>query len=164
MSTGPTHFKYFCSRCQVEHIQPISGPAPRLEDIPTSCGNDFPAFPSAVVAIPPEKYMEAMEACCQTPKVFFDGETILVPENEHQVIAMLIESFSGVATFGHAKEYEYATLASQAGIGGKLLILGQAVSGRTGQSAAEMVSQALDDPAAALLAWNALYGSSMLPH
>lgn len=115
MSTGPTHFKYFCSRCQVEHLQPFSGPAPRPEDIPTSCGNDFPAFPSAIVAIPPEKYMEAMEATCKTPKVFFDGETILLPEHEHQVIAMLIERFGGIASVGHAKEYEYATLASQAG-------------------------------------------------
>lgn len=44
MFTGPTHFKYFCSRCQVEHLQPFSGPAPRPEDIPTSCGNDFPTL------------------------------------------------------------------------------------------------------------------------
>ncbi|KPC01967.1 Uncharacterized protein AC501_3253 [Pseudomonas amygdali pv. lachrymans] len=46
----------------------------------------------------------------------------------------------------------------------ELLRLGQAVHECTGQSAEEMVRVALEQPSATLLAWSALYRSSMSPH
>jgi hypothetical protein len=46
----------------------------------------------------------------------------------------------------------------------ELLRLGQAVCDITGQHAEVMVRAALEDPSATLLAWSALYRSSMIPH
>lgn len=62
------------------------------------------------------------------------------------------------------EEYEFATKARDAGVKAELLRLGQAVCGIADQDAEALVRAALEDPSATLLAWSALYSSSMIPH
>jgi hypothetical protein len=132
--------------------------------LPKSCGNDYPAWPSAVVTIDGSRYMAAMTAVAGVHKTFFDGDSILLPETETATIAMLCDQFGGSVVYGQGQEYEFATKASKAGVPMKLLKLGQAVHDVTGETADEMIRAALEQPSATLLAWESLYRSSMLMH
>lgn len=98
------------------------------------------------------------------PPGLFGGETILLPEAELQAIEMLRSRFNASTLHWQAGEYEFATKARVQGVPVELLRLGQAVHECTGQSAEEMVRVALEQPSATLLAWSALYRSSMSPH
>ncbi|WP_274644287.1 hypothetical protein [Pseudomonas serbica] len=165
MSSKPQCFTYFCQSCQEEHVQPLPDNMSAQTVLPKSCGNDYPVWPSAVVAIDGSRYMAALAAVDDgVRKTFFDGDTILLPETETATIAMLCEQFGGSVVYGQAQEYEFATKASKAGVPMKLLKLGQSVHDVTGQTADEMVLAALEHPSATLLAWESLYRSSMLMH
>ncbi len=126
--------------------------------------HDYPEYPSILATVEPSRYMEAVEALKGTRQVFIDGETILLPEAEVQAIEMLRSRFKASTIHGQAREYEFATKARLQGVPVKLLRLGQAVHDCTGQSAEEMVRVALEQPSGTLLAWSALYRSSMIPH
>lgn len=126
--------------------------------------HDYPEYPSVMATVEPGRYMEAVEALKGTRQVFCDAETILLPEAEVQAIDMLRSRFNASTIHGQASEYEFATKARNRGVPAKLLRLGQAVHGCTGQNADEMVRVALEQPSATLLAWSALYRSSMVPH
>lgn len=126
--------------------------------------HDYPEYPSVLASVDPSRYMEAVEALKGTRQVFFDGETILLPEAEVQAIEMLRSRFNASTIYGQGEEYEFATKARVHGVPVKLLRLGQAVHGCTGQSAEEMIRVALEQPSGTLLAWSALYRSSMIPH
>lgn len=164
MSAKPQCFTYFCQSCQEEHAHPRPESMVPATVLPKSCGNDYPAWPSAVVAIEGSRYMAAMTAVAGVHKTFFDGDTILLPEAETATITMLCEQFGGSVVYGQAQEYEFATKASKAGVPMKLLKLGQAVHDATGQTADQMVNAALEQPSATLLAWQSLYRSSMFMH
>ncbi|MGI0649470.1 hypothetical protein ACRCPS_31120 [Pseudomonas aeruginosa] len=164
MSDQPGYFTYYCTQCQQEHMQPCFGAPPAEKDRPTSCGNDYPEYPSAVATVEAERYGEAVEALKGKRKVFFDGETILVPESAKDVLALLRDSFGATFVYGYGAEYEYATKASQAGIGGRLLKLGQFVHTRIGQTPDEMVKDALERPGPTLLAWESLARSARTLH
>lgn len=126
--------------------------------------HDYPEYPSVLATVEPSRYMEAIDALQGVRQVFCDGETILLPEAEVQAIEMLRSRFNASTVYGQAKEYEFATKARAKAVPAKLLRLGQAVHGCTGQAAEEMVRAALEEPSATLLAWSALYRSSMLPN
>ncbi|WP_420170739.1 hypothetical protein ACN99C_26655 (plasmid) [Pseudomonas alloputida] len=126
--------------------------------------HDYPEYPSVAVTVDPLRYLDAAEALKGVSQVFFDGETILVPERETEAIEMLRAQFDARLVYGQASEYEYATRARDAGVGHELLRLGQAVYDCTGLDAAAMVHIALTQPSQTLLAWKALYRSSMIPH
>ena len=167
MSAKPQCFTFFCQSCQEEHVQPRPDNMAPATILPISCGNDYPAWPSAVVAIDGSRYMSAMAAVAAVAgvhKTFFDGDTILLPETETATITMLCEQFGGSVVYGQAQEYEFATKASKAGVPMKLLKLGQAVFVSTGVNADEMVRAALEQPSATLLAWEALYRASIFLH
>lgn len=125
--------------------------------------HDYPEYPSVAVTVDPLRYLEAVEALKGVPQVFYDGETILVPEREIRAIEMLRARFNPSLTYGQASDYEYATKARDAGVALELLRLGQAVHDCTGLDAERMVHAALTQPSQTLLAWRALYRSSMLP-
>ena len=126
--------------------------------------HDYPEYPSVLATVEPSRYMEAVDALKGTRQVFFDGETILVPEVEVQAIEMLRSRFNASTIYGQAKEYEFATIARIQGVPAKLLSLGQAVHDCAGQSAEEMARVALEQPGTTLLAWSALYRASMIRH
>jgi hypothetical protein len=123
--------------------------------------HDYPEYPSVLATVEPSRYMEAVEGLKGTRQVFSNGETILLPEAEVQAVEMLRGRFNACMIHGQAGEYEFATRARVQGVPVNLLRLGQAVHDCTGQSAAEMVRVALEQPSAALLAWTELYRSSM---
>lgn len=125
---------------------------------------DYPEYPSVMATVDPSLYMDAIDALQGVRQVFCDGETILLPEAEVQAIEMLRSRFNASTVYGQAKEYEFATKARNQGVSIKLLRLGNAVHDCTGQGAEEMVRVALEQPSATLLAWSALYRSSMLPN
>lgn len=60
--------------------------------------------------------MDAVQALKGVRKVFFDGETILVPESETAAIKMLLEVFGGSAVYGQGREFEFVTKAAKAGV------------------------------------------------
>ncbi|MDT3268719.1 hypothetical protein QNL75_27060 [Pseudomonas amygdali pv. morsprunorum] len=124
----------------------------------------YPEYPSVMVTVEPARYMEAVEALKGTRQVFCDGETILVPEAEVHAIEMLRSRFNASTIYGQASEYEFATKAQSQGVPANLLRLGQAVHNCTGHDADEMVRLAQEQPSETLLAWSALYRSSMNPH
>ncbi|MCI1021410.1 hypothetical protein HWD96_04115 [Pseudomonas putida] len=126
--------------------------------------HDYPEHPSVKATVDSSRYMEAVEALAGVRQVFCDGETILLPETELKAIEMLRSQFKATFDYGQAEEFEFATKARDAGVKAELLRLGQAVCGITGQDAEEMVRAALEAPSATLLAWSALYRSSMIPH
>jgi len=126
--------------------------------------HDYPEYPSVKATVEPSRYMEAVEALEGVRQVFFDGECILLPEAEVEAIEMLRSRFSAATVYGQAQEYEFATRARDEGVPVELLRLGQAVRDCTGQEVGEMVRSALEHPSATLLAWSALYRSSMMPH
>lgn len=126
--------------------------------------HNYPEYPSVLATVEPTRYMEAVEALSGVRQVFFDGETILVPESEAQAIEMLRLRFNATTVYGQAQEYEFATKARDAGVSPQLLSLGNAVQCSTGQPADEMVLAALKQPSETLLAWSVLYRSSMNPH
>jgi len=108
--------------------------------------------------------MEALSALDGVPKVFCDGETILLPETETQAIEMLRQRFDAAVVLGQAQDYEFATKARNQGVSAELIRLGDAVRCVIGQGADEMVRAALEQPSETRLAWAALYRSSMQPH
>lgn len=108
--------------------------------------------------------MDAVRALNGVRQIFCDGESIMLPEAEVEAIEMLRLRFNATFEYGQGEEYEFATKAWNAGVKAELLRLGQAVCDITGQHAEVMVRAALDDPSATLLAWSALYRSSMIPH
>ncbi|MFJ2456517.1 hypothetical protein ACIOWK_33265, partial [Pseudomonas protegens] len=74
MDTKPTCFVYFCQSRQEEHFQPIPpGGLPADTELPTSCGSEFPEYPSAVIAVQESRYDDAVKAVRGVRKVFFDG-------------------------------------------------------------------------------------------
>jgi hypothetical protein len=78
---------------------------------------NYPIYPSTKIAVPPTLYTDAVTALEGRPSIFFDGETILVPESQRQTIDLLIARFKGTVlekTCGH--EYEFATLAQSKGV------------------------------------------------
>lgn len=161
MDTKPTCFVYFCQSCQEEHFQPIPpGGLPADTELPTSCGSEFPEYPSAVIAVQESRYDDAVKAVRGVRKVFFDGETILVPETEVATIKMLLEEFGGSALYDQAHEYEFTAKAAKAGVAPKLVRLGWFLGDKIGTDVDESVRTALEDPASTLLAWRALASSS----
>ncbi|WP_438299533.1 hypothetical protein [Pseudomonas sp. NMS19W] len=126
--------------------------------------HDYPEYPSVKATVDSSRYMDALQALVGVRQVFCDGETILLPEAEVEAIEMLRSRFKATLQYGQAEEYEFATKARDAGVKAELLRLGQAVCGIAGQDAEVMVHAALEDPSATLLAWSALYLSSMIPH
>ncbi|WP_252090667.1 hypothetical protein [Pseudomonas sp. MWU13-3659] len=126
--------------------------------------HDYPEYPSVKATVDSSRYMDAVQALDGVRQVFFDGESILLPEAEVEAIEMLRSRFTATLEYGQAKEYEFATKARNAGVSTTLLRLGQAVHDSTGQDAEMMVRAALEAPSATLLAWSALYRSGMLPH
>ena len=126
--------------------------------------HDYPEYPSVKATVVPSLYMDAVQALEDVRQVFCDGETILLPEAEVETIEMLRSRFKATLQYGQAEEYEFATKARDAGVTAELLRLGQAVCDITGQDAGVMVRAALENPSATLLAWSALYRSSMFPH
>lgn len=126
--------------------------------------HDFPEYPSIKATVDPSRYMDAVRALNGVRQVFCDGETILLPEAEVKAIEMLRSQFNATFEYGQAKEYEFATKARDAEVKAELLRLGQTVCDITGQHAEVMVRAALEEPSATLLAWSALYRSSMIPH
>ena len=126
--------------------------------------HDYPEYPSVKAKVDSSRYMDAVEALKGVRQVFCNGETILLPEAEVKAIEMLRSQFKATFEYGQAEEYEFATKARDAGVNAELLRLGQAVCDITGQPAEWMVRAAQEDPSATLLAWSALYRSSMIPH
>ncbi|MDU9404897.1 hypothetical protein RTH46_20635 [Pseudomonas sp. zfem004] len=126
--------------------------------------HDFPEYPSVKATVELHRYMEAVKALAGVRQVFCDGESILLPEAEVEAVEMLRLRFKATFEYGQAEEYEFASKARDAGVAAELLRLGQAVHGFTGQDAEVMVRAALEAPGATLLAWSALYRSSMIPH
>lgn len=126
--------------------------------------HDYPEYPSVSATVDPSRYLDAIDALKGVRQVFCDGETILLPEAEVQAIDMLRTRFNASTVYGQAKEYEFATKARDQAVPIELLRLGQAVHDCTGQAAEEMIRAALQQPSATLLAWSALYRSSMLPN
>lgn len=126
--------------------------------------HDYPEYPSVSASVEPSRYMEAVDALEGVRHVFCDGETILVPETEVEAIEMLKSRFGAITVYGQAQAYAFATKARIAGVCDQLLRLGQAVHACSGQDADAMVSAALESPSTTLLAWSALYDSSMNPN
>jgi len=126
--------------------------------------HDYPEYPSVKATVELSRYMEALDALKGVRQVFCDGESILLPEAEVEAIEMLRSRFNAATVYGQAQEYEFATRARDEGVPVELLQLGQAVHDCTGQEVGEMVRAALEQPSATLLAWSALYRSSMSPH
>ena len=126
--------------------------------------HDFPEYPSVKATVELHRYLEAVEALKGVRQVFFDGESILLPEAEVEAIEMLRSRFKATLQYGQAEEYEFATKARDAGVAAQLLRLGQAVWDIADQDAEVMVRAALENPSGTLLAWSALYRSSMFPH
>lgn len=126
--------------------------------------HDYPEYPSVSATVDPSQYLEAIDALKSVRQIFCDGETILIPEAEVEAIEMLRTRFNASTDYGQAKEYEFATKARDQGVPNELLRLGQAVHDCTGQATEEMIRAALEQPSATLLAWSALYRSSMLPN
>lgn len=124
--------------------------------------SDYPVYPSVKIAVPSFRYNAALKILFEMPNLFFDGDTILVPESNLLAIEMLKDSFSGkVVERGWGREYEYATLAAKAGVSKRLVSLGNAVWSLTGQTANEMIQFALSNPSNAYQAWKNLYRKSM---
>lgn len=163
MSGKPTCFSYFCKTCQEEHLQPLPEGSTSEMELPTSCGSDFPEYPSAMVAVKESRYMEAVEAVAGVRKTFFDGETILVPETETATIKMLVERFGGSVVYGQAREFEFTTKAAKAGVAPKLVRLGWFLGDKIG-AVDEAVRIAIEHPGETLLAWQALASSSHRAH
>lgn len=126
--------------------------------------HDYPEYPSVKATVDSSAYMEAVQALDGIRQVFCDGESILLPETEVEAVEMLRLQFKATLEYGQAEKYEFATKARDAGVVAELFRLGQAVSDSTGQDAELMVRAALEAPSATLLAWSALYRSSMIPH
>lgn len=124
----------------------------------------YPAYPSAKVTVTSDKYMETAEALEGVSLVFLDGESILLPEFEQGAIDMLRSRFFGEVEFGCGREWEFATKARAAGVTERLVSLGNAVWGVTGQTVEEMVQAALQQPQPTYAAWEVLYLSSMETH
>lgn len=165
MSHKPRYFTYYCVDCKIEHVQPIpeGGLSPDTE-LPVSCGNSYPEYPSAIVAIPAARYEDAVKALKGARKCFFDGETIMVPESEAGIISLLIEQFAGSATYGQGREGEFATKASRAGVEARLIRLGWFLGDAIGPDMDQAIAQALADPEATLLAWEELADSARNLH
>lgn len=125
---------------------------------------DYPEYPSVKATVELSRYMEAIEALTGIRQVFCDGESILLPEAEVEAIEMLRSRFNAVTVYGQAQEYEFATRARNEGVPIELIRLGHAVLDCTGQEVGDMVRSAVEQPSATLLAWSALYRSSMSPH
>lgn len=127
----------------------------------------IPVYPSFHVLVPVAQYIDAVNMLCidiNLPNVFFDGEIIIIPESYKPVVEFLIERFDAqVVADGECKEYEFATLAINAGLSDKLVALGNAIVGLDGD-AASMLAKAVADPNGTQNEWNVLYLASMNTH
>ncbi|WP_256659826.1 hypothetical protein [Pseudomonas sp. LS-2] len=124
---------------------------------------EYPEYPSVEAVIDVTRYQDAVVALNGVRNTFFNGHSILVPEREAQAIAMLRDRYDAALTYGQCAEFEFATKASAQGVSIHLIRLGQAVAGSTGQSADEMVSDAIRRPDDMHRDWGALYTSFMNP-
>jgi len=107
--------------------------------------------------------MKAVEFLRNAEGIFYDGELVIVPEEDSELIAEIKSNFEVISEekgFGD----RYATLAIKSNVEPKMVSLGNAVEEITGMSAEEMVSSALNEPMRTEQAWRELYQSSMNSH
>lgn len=130
----------------------------------------FMVWPSIGVKVRECRYNEAVEFLysINASDVFFDGELVIIPKNDLDIIKIISEKFQATACYfcSYDDEYkaifgdEFATKAIKREVDPELIILGNAISGLAG-SADEMVHEALCKPQAALIRWKELYDASM---
>jgi hypothetical protein len=117
-------------------------------------------YPSAKVSVGEELYMSAVKALEGIPSVFFNGDTILVPESEAVAIEMLRRDFDATVDCGHGQEGEFATKAQAAGVDERIIRMGNAILRGIEISPDQMVQEALADPNT-FDRWWAIYRDSM---
>lgn len=128
----------------------------------------FMVWPSVGVRIRPEKYMAAVELLSDANDVFFDGELIIVPKEDSELLLLLNSRFEVISVESKSSSYpytngfgdEFATKAIELGIDPYLVVLGNSVFGIAG-SAAQMLNEVLHDPKKTGSIWRELYLSSM---
>lgn len=122
---------------------------------------DYIFYPSARVSISGKHYMDAVDALQGTRSCFCDGETILVPEHESALIALLKSQYGGVVEYGQGKEGEFATKAIAAGLNERLVSIGDSIWEYSGFSVSQMIEEALENPDATDQKWRKIYLEGM---
>lgn len=119
-------------------------------------------YPSAILIPPEQHYMAALDLVPPGTKcVFCDGETIVIPEYECELIEQIKGQFQATTVqYGQMREHEFATLACRAGVDGHLVVLGDMVRDWS-LTASEMVAFALRSPDEARRLWSEQYLASM---
>lgn len=117
--------------------------------------------PSAKVFVSGEYYMDALDALLETPSCFCDGESILVPEHESALIALLQDRYGATVEYGHGKEGEFATKAIAAGLNDRLVSLGDSIWEYSGFPVIQMIDEALASPVATYQKWERIYLEGM---
>lgn len=129
----------------------------------------FMVWPSIGLRLKEECYMAAVNFLKDVSDVHFDGELIIISEDDNALRQAIERRFDvlSVERKSVERQYqsgfgdEYATKAIQRGVEPCLVVLGDCVSGLVG-SADNMVEEALKEPVKAQIRWENIYISSMM--
>lgn len=130
--------------------------------------HSFMVWPSIGLRINPDCYMTAVEFLKDASDIYFDGELIIIPEEDDALRETIENRFEVISVERKSvgQDYqagfgdEYATKAVRQGVDPYLVVLGNSVSGLAG-SADSMVKEALNEPGKARIRWKSIYLSSM---
>lgn len=123
--------------------------------------SQYPVYPSALLSIDASRYFSAVDLLCDTPGVFLDGETIVVPEASGAVIDMLIKAFDAIVIErGWGAEYELATRVAAAGCPRDLVALAYSAQALALAPIDELLQLALTEPDRARRQWRDAYAAS----
>ena len=124
----------------------------------------LPIYPSAIIDVPDRHYNDAVKWFhndIKLPCVYFDGETIVIPEAYDGIIDAVVKRFNGNIVERNAmQEHEFATLAIRAGVESRLIRLGDAIQGLVG-TPSQMLECAISNPEATFVEWKEAYKASM---
>lgn len=124
----------------------------------------LPIYPSVIVGVPDRYYNDAVKWFSddiKLPCVYFDGETIVIPEAYDGIIGATVNRFHGIIIERNAmQEHEFATLAIRAGVDSRLIRIGDAIQGLVG-TPSEMLEYAMSNPEHTFVEWKKAYEASM---
>lgn len=119
----------------------------------------YPAYPS--IRITPLAGQYALLGKYLASKqlhVFGNGKDFLIAEHHKDLIAEIKSTYTQVIIeYGAGEEFEFATLATEAGLQSELIELGQEIFAFNGQTADSMILEAKKNPSLAKLSWLAIY-------
>ncbi len=133
--------------------------------------HSFMMWPSVGVRVNPDLYMLAVEYLKHASDVYFDGDLIIIPLIDKDLIANVSATFDASVILFSSEDGDcnggfgarFATKAIEAGLPPELVVRGDGLSCYTGETESLLI-EALEDPVATISRWRDLSNSAWLPN